>query len=108
MMNNIIFGAFDWAKFFADNQQIIQSIVILIASPIATSFVKWLIGKHKTLIPYVCAALGGLLSIVSDIAGIQGVPVAVGVLLGIAGIGLREIYDQTKKALTSDTTITTN
>ena len=104
MMNNIIFGAFDWAKFFADNQQIIQSIVILVASPIATSFTKWLIGKHKTLIPYVCAALGGLLSMISEIAGLQGVPVAVGVLLGIAGIGLREIYDQTKKALTSNST----
>jgi len=81
----------------------IQMIVVALASPVATALVKWLGLKNKTLIPYICAALAALAAALAEVAGFKDViPVWLATVAGVAGIGVREIYDQTKKALISD------
>ena len=82
--------------------QEIQMIIIALASPVATWLVKWIGLKNKTLIPYVCAALAGIAAACGELAGFKDViPVWLATVSGIAGIGVRELFDQTKKALTT-------
>ncbi len=85
--------------------QEIQIIIVALASPIATWLVKTIGLKNKTLIPYVCAALAGIAAGSAELAGWKDViPVWLATVSGVAGVGVREIFDQTKKALLNTTT----
>ena len=89
--------------------QEIQIIIVALASPIATALVKWIGLKNKTLMPYICAALAALAAGSAELAGYKDViPVWLATVSGIAGIGVRELFDQTKKALINATTTTIN
>jgi len=82
--------------------QEIQIIIVALASPIATALVKWIGLKNKTLMPYICAGLAALAAGSAELAGYKDViPVWLATVSGIAGIGVREIFDQTKKAITN-------
>lgn len=58
----------------------------------------------KVWLPIVAPILGALAEILLYLAGMGGGDPAMGALLGQAGVGLREIYDQIKKTIGGNTT----
>jgi len=71
--------------------------------PVAIAMLKLMIpGIPKPWLPVLAPLLGGLLDAGTAYAGISsGANPLVGALLGSAGVGLREIVDQLRKAGTS-------
>lgn len=86
--------------------QELQAVILAIISPLITAILKWAgLENRKNLIPYICAAIAGLLAFIAELSGMQGVlPTWVATAAGIAGVGLRELYDRLKKMITEQPT----
>lgn len=82
-----------------DPNLVVISLVPVIA-PLATALVKWLTPRIPPwALPTLCAALGTLATYIATATTSADLNPWLGILLGVAGIGVREILDQTKKAI---------
>lgn len=76
------------------NKEQIAQIVTPVAVPLVVSLFKLIWPKvPKATLPFLCPVLGALIDVAAS--GTVGIGTAWGALLGTAGIGLREAYDQT-------------
>lgn len=70
--------------------------------PVVIAGIKWVIPSIPTVwLPILAPLLGAAIDLVAYWAGRPGVDPAVGAVLGAAGVGLREIYDQVKQRVRS-------
>lgn len=75
--------------------------IIIALTPVIIAAVKMLIPKiPKAALPIVAPLLGAAADIAGHYAGLWQSNGAVGAVLGMAGVGLREAYDQGKKVIT--------
>jgi glycerol uptake facilitator-like aquaporin len=74
--------------------------LIPLVVPILISGVKLIIPKlPKMWLPIIAPVLGAVAAIALHFAGAEGVSIWVGSLLGMAGVGMREIADQVAKTI---------
>lgn len=75
-------------------------LLIPVAVPLALAVLKAVLPNlPKVWLPILAPILGALSEILLYLGGLGGGNPAMGALLGQAGVGLREIYDQVKKAI---------
>lgn len=75
----------------------LASPLIIALVPIVLAYGKRLVGRQTWLIPPAAAGLGALADLGLAYATNQPVSPGTGVVLGLAGVGLRELVDQLKK-----------
>lgn len=82
--------------------------VIVAVTPLVIAAMKWIAPKVPSrIIPVLAPAIGAAVSILGHYTGIWTGDATAGALLGMAGVGLREMYDQLMKPnITATTTIT--
>ena len=82
------------------------SYAIPFVSPLLVSLVKkWIPAIPKGWLPVACATFGLLLALIEHLATGSGVTVGQGLLLGAAGVMIREAIDQAKKASAASTVV---
>lgn len=70
-------------------------------TPGLLALVKLLVPKiPKPALPILAPLLGAAMEIIGHFAGVPGSNVIAGMVLGAAGVAVREAYDQSKKRLT--------
>ena len=80
----------------AGTKESLPSLLITVVTPLIIAGVKWVVPRvPKVLLPIVAPAVGVALSYVMSAMSTSVNP-WVGALLGLAGVGLREIVDQIK------------
>jgi hypothetical protein len=94
----------------------VMPALVAVLTPIVIAAIKWLIAEFEmtvpkamlpTIAPIVGAILEAALGMVSQAAGIPGLPPGIsGALLGAVGNWLRELVDQWKKHFQSETPAT--
>jgi len=75
-----------------------QTIIVAI-TPVLIEVIKWAAPKIPgKIIPIVAPALGAMADMAGSYAGLWASNPIAGALLGMAGVGLRELYDQLMKS----------
>jgi hypothetical protein len=83
-----------------DGKSGLAAALIALAAPLVTAVVKWLWVKIPTgLIPIICSVAGLLIALAAHYVAGWSVTWWQGLLLGIAGIGVREIVDRGKQVV---------
>lgn len=79
--------------------QTIVTIVTPIIVPLIIAGVKYIIPKIPTwLLPILAPILGAVLTIITNYAAQSSGNLVIAAILGLAGVGVREIVDQLKPA----------
>ncbi len=74
-------------------------LIIPVLVPVVIAAIKWLLPKVPAVaLPIVAPVLGAGLEIVLHFAGLADGNSVTGLILGAAGVGLREVLDQVKKS----------
>lgn len=78
------------------------SVMITILTPSLIAALKLAIPKVPSwFLPILAPLLGAIQAIVFNYAGMFAADPAMGAVLGMAGVGLREVYDQAQKRITN-------
>ena len=74
--------------------QTIWTPVIIVVVPIVVAYLKRFLGDRKEWIPVLAAGLGAVAATATLYAGQSNLKPVAGLILGLAGIGLRELVNQ--------------
>jgi hypothetical protein len=79
------------------NTNEIISLLTPVIAPIITGVVRKVFDKiPKWTLPIICGLLGGVIQVIDNALGGQ-IAWWQGILLGLAGVGVREVFDQLNK-----------
>lgn len=80
--------------------QILVQPMLMILVPLVISQAKRLVGAQTWLLPIIAPILGAAADVLAHYATGVGVGTIQAMILGMAGVGLREVVDQLKKKVT--------